>query len=371
MKQFRIVPKIIEFNTVQEFLQEFRPGNRDLILTSRSIYYDYFADNTAGAHVVFIRDYGSGEPTDEMVERVQQDMKGIGINRVFAIGGGTVLDVGKLLALKQCTPVSELFDGTIKIERNKELILVPTTCGTGSEVTNVTVLELISRKIKIGLAEEAFFGDCAVLIPELLTTLPMKYFATGSIDALIHAVEAYTSPKANAFTRLYSLEAIKMILSGYRRMERYGANARQKCLGDFLTAATYAGIAFGNAGCAAVHAMSYPFGGTFHIPHGEANYAIFIQVYKTYRSLKPEGRIQELNSFLGKLLGCNPSEAYEALEKLLNTIFPKKALREYGVTPEDIENFTEAVMTGQSRLMSNNYVPLNRDTVKKIYMELL
>ncbi len=371
MKQFRIAPQIYEFSSVKEFLKEFRLGNKDLIFTSRSIYYQYLSNNSDGAHVIFCRDYGSGEPTDEMVERIQQDIYNISFNRVIAIGGGTVLDVAKLLALKKFTPVQELFDRKIKIERNKSLILVPTTCGTGSEVTNISVLEMVSRKTKMGLAEDALFGDYAVLIPELLSSLPMQYFATSSIDALIHAIEAYTSPKANAFTRSYSLQAIKLILSGYRRMELNGEEVRNKCLGGFLTASTYAGIAFGNAGCAAVHAMSYPLGGKFHVPHGEANYAMFTGVYKTYQRLKPEGRIRELNRFLAKILGCYPSEVYDALEKLLNTILPKKALHEYGVTPEDIENFTETVMTGQTRLMNNNYVQLDWSTVKEIYMELL
>lgn len=371
MKQFGIVPKIIQFETTKEFVKEFKIGRRDLIFTSRSIYDKYLVDCTSGAAVIFCRNYGVGEPSDEMVEKINQDIKGIEYDRVFAIGGGTIIDVAKLIALKQFSPVLDIFDGKIEIKKCKKLIFVPTTCGTGSEVTNISILELKSRHTKMGLAVDALYGDYAVLVPELLSTLPMKFFATSSIDALIHAIESYTSPNADSFTQLFSKQAMKLILTGYQEIVQKGDEIRITRMGDFLTASTYAGIAFGNAGCAAVHAMSYPLGAAYHVPHGEANYAIFTQVYKTYQKLKPEGCIQELNEFLGEILGCDPSEVYDVIEKLLNKILPKKALYEYGMTIEDIEEFTETVMTKQSRLMKNNYVEFSREIVKKIYMELM
>lgn len=370
MKEFRIVPRIIQCSSMKEFLKEFKPGSRDLVFTSRSIYDTYLVDQIEGAHVIYNKDYGNGEPSDHMVESIYHDIKDINYERIIAIGGGTTLDVAKLLALKEYTPVLDLFEGRMEAVRNKALVLVPSSCGTGSEVTNISVLELISRRTKMGLAAEALYGDYAVLIPELLSSLPMRYFASSSIDALVHAMEAYTSPRANSFTRSYSMQAIKLILTGYRRMELHGKEARFTCLGSFLTASTYAGIAFGNAGCAAVHAMSYPLSGAYHVPHGEANYAFFIKVFRTYQKLKPEGRLSELNQYLGKLLGCYPSEAYDALEKLLETILPLRALHEYGMRRADIEEFTEAVMLKQTRLMKNNYTVLEWETVKEIYQEL-
>ncbi len=371
MKEFKIVPKIIQCSSFMEFLKEFQLGDGDLVLTSRSVYYKYLSGRIPGSHAIFCKDYGTGEPTDAMVEKIHRDIKDLKFKRIIAIGGGTILDISKLLTLKKYIPVAELFDGRMKIERIKELILIPTTCGTGSEVTNISVLEIMSKNTKMGLAADALYGDYAVLIPELLSTLPMKYFATSSIDALIHAVEAYTSPKANSFSRMYSMQAIKLILTGYRRIEQYGEEERFRCMAGYLTASAYAGIAFGNAGCAAVHALSYPLGAAYHIPHGEANYAMFTQVYKTYQRRKPEGRINELNNFLSKILDCDPAEVYDEMEKLLNIIIPKKALREYGVTKEDISGFTEAVMTRQTRLMKNNYTELDRETVKEIYYELM
>lgn len=371
MQQFKIVPKIIQFETAKEFLEEFKVGSGDLIFTSKSIYDRYLADGTEGAYVMFSKDYLAKEPSDEMVEKIYQDIKEVSYDRVFGIGGGSVIDVSKLIALKQFSPVLDLYDGKIKIEKEKTLILIPTTCGTGSEVTNISILELKSRHTKMGLAVDSLYADYAVLVPELLSTLPMQFFATSSIDALIHAIESYTSPNANSFTRMYSKQAIQLILSGYREMSRNSEENHITGIGAFLTASTYAGIAFGNAGCAAVHAMSYPLSATYHVPHGEANYAIFTQVYKTYQKLNPEGSIQELNKFISGILECNPSEVYDEIENLLNEILPKKALHEYGMKIEDIIEFAETVMTKQTRLMKNNYVELDREVVKEIYMKLI
>ncbi|TYC84058.1 4-hydroxybutyrate dehydrogenase [Acetobacterium wieringae] len=371
MKQFKITPQILEFDHCREVAAHFQIGQGDLVFISDRTYEHYFADSIGeAAYRVNYRSYVKGEPTDVMVEAIAADIKDYHYTRVFAIGGGTILDVAKLFALKNTVPVVDLFNKELEILKVKELILIPTTCGTGSEVTNISILELTAINSKFGLAVDELYADYAVLVPELLSDLPMSVFATSSIDALIHAIEAYTSPKASAFSRLYSKKAMEMIISGYQIIAQKGPEARTPLLGDFMIASTFAGIAFGNAGCAAVHAMSYPLGAVYHVPHGEANYAIFTAVYKTYQTLDPDGGIKELNAFLAGLLGCETAAVYDTLEALLNHILPKKALSDYGVTPADLERFTEAVMTKQTRLMANNYVPLNEDQVRAIYQQL-
>ena len=116
--------------------------------------------------------------------------------------------------------------------------------------------------------------------------------------------------------------------------------------------------------------MSYPLGGTYHVPHGESNYAMFTGVLKNYMEIKQDGELAVMNRYLAELLGCGVPEVYDRLEDLLNQILPKKPLHAYGVKRDDLPRFTEAVMTAQGRLMSNNFVPLDEKRVLKIYGEL-
>jgi 4-hydroxybutyrate dehydrogenase len=135
-------------------------------------------------------------------------------------------------------------------------------------------------------------------------------------------------------------------------------------------ASNYAGIAFGNAGCAAVHAMSYPLGAKYHVAHGESNYAMFTGVMKNYMEIKSDGEIAVLNAYIADLIGCSTDNVYDSLESLLNVVLPKKPLHEYGVTEQDLKDFTDSVVQNQKRLTDNNFVPLDAARYYKIYKEL-
>lgn len=369
MKQLMLKPDIYKYNTAKEFAAEFNIGAGDLVLTNAYIYEPYFGELDLGCDVIFQEKYGMGEPSDDMVEAIYKDIKGEH-KRVIAIGGGTVIDIAKLFALKEVSPVLDLYDGKITPVKDKELVLVPTTCGTGSEVTNISILALNSRGTKKGLAVDEMYADSAVLVPELLKGLPFGVFATSSIDALIHAIESSLSPKGNETTRMFGYKAIEMILGGYMEIAKNGKEARIPLLDQFLMASNYAGIAFGNAGCAAVHAMSYPLGATYHVAHGEANYAMFTGVMKNYMEIRTDGEIAILNKFIADILGCDPANVYEELEKLLNVMIQKKPLHEYGMKEEEIVEFTDSVIENQQRLLGNNFVELDRDRMIKIYREL-
>lgn len=369
MKELMIKPDIYKYATAKKFAEEFQIGAGDLVLTNEYIYNPYFGELNLGCDVLFQEKYGMGEPSDDMVEAIYADMKG-DYKRIIAIGGGTVIDIAKLFALKEVSPVLDLYDGKITPVKNKELVLVPTTCGTGSEVTNISILALNSRGTKKGLAVDEMYADSAVLVPELLEGLPFGVFATSSIDALIHAIESSLSPKGNETTRMFGYKAIRMILSGYMEIAKNGKEARIPLLEQFLMASNYAGIAFGNAGCAAVHAMSYPLGATYHVAHGEANYAMFTGVMKNYMELKTDGEIEILNRFIAEILDCDPVNVYEELENLLNHMIQKKPLHEYGMKKEEIVEFADSVLENQQRLLANNFVELDRDRMIKIYSEL-
>lgn len=366
MTRFSVKPSIQFCQTVREFAAAVELGPRDLLFTNDFLYDPYFASLDLPCPVLFQEKYGLGEPTDEMVEAIYRDMPK-DVERIVAVGGGTVLDVAKILALRHVSPVLDLYDGKLPLVKGKELILVPTTCGTGTEVTNISILALLSRRTKKGLTGDCMFADQAVLIPELLQGLPFKFFATSSIDALIHAIESSLSPRANALTELFGYKAIEMILQGYQHLRDHGPEARMELLGDFLLASNYAGIAFGNAGCAAVHALAYPLGAAYHVPHGESNYAVFTGVMNQYMTQRTDGAIEKLNRFMADILGCPVAQVYTALEDLLNCLLPKKPLREYGMTEEEIETFADSVVENQQRLLANNFVPLSRDQIRDIY----
>lgn len=370
MKELVLKPALYRFETCGEFAREFKLGKEDLILTNRYIFEPKFGGLNTGAQTVFQEEFGAGEPTDRMADDILRAAEKAGAKRIVAIGGGTVIDLAKVLAVADGGDVDALYENMEGLTKNRELVIVPTTCGTGSEVTNIAILNRTRIGTKMGLVSDCMYADSAVLIPELLDGLPYGVFATSSIDALVHAVESGLSPKATPYTRLFGDRAIEMILGGYRVIAEKGPGSRRELLGDFLTASNYAGIAFGTAGCAAVHAMSYPLGGKYHVAHGESNYAVFTGVLKNYMELKSDGAIAELNLLIAGVLGCGTGAVYGELEKLLGRILPKKALREYGVTEQDLTDFTRSVMTTQGRLMANSFVPLDEARVLKIYREL-
>lgn len=370
MKAFQLIPSIAEYADFAALASEMNLGARDLILTNEYIYNPTIADLDLGCHTCFQEKYGAGEPTDVMVDAILDDLRGKDYDRIVAVGGGTVIDIAKVLAVSDGGPVDALYDNVANLEKRHELVIVPTTCGTGSEVTNISIINRTRIGTKMGLASEKMFADAAVLVPELLSSLPFGVFATSSIDALVHAVESSLSPKATAYTKLFGYKAIEMIIRSYQKLVKEGREVLGGLMEDFLIASNYAGLAFGTAGCAAVHAMSYPLGGTYHVPHGESNYAMFTGVLKNYMEIKQDGEIAVMNGYLADLLGCGVGEVYDKLEELLNQVLPKKALHEYGVTVQDLDTFTEAVMTTQGRLMGNNFVPLDAERVRKIYGEL-
>ncbi|MCD8121479.1 MAG: 4-hydroxybutyrate dehydrogenase [Clostridiales bacterium] len=369
MKEVILIPQISYFETCAEFAKEFQLGSDDLILTNEYIFNPYFGDMNLDVHTIFQEKYGAGEPTDIMVDAILEEAAKTGCKRIIAIGGGTVIDIAKVMAVSAGDPLDSLYAAPEQIQKKRQLVILPTTCGTGSEVTNISIINRTRLGTKVGLVSPHMYADDAVLIPELLKSLPFGVFATSSIDALVHAVESSLSPKATPYTKLFGHKAIEMIIAGFQKIAAEGKEARIPLMKDFLIASNYAGIAFGTAGCAAVHAMAYPLGGTYHVAHGESNYAMFTAVLKNYMEIKQDGEIALLNQKLAGLLGCDVAEVYDKLDELLGALIPKKALHEYGMKEEELEIFTKSVMEQQGRLMANNFVPLDAARVLKIYTE--
>lgn len=371
MKAISIKPEIHSFPDFKSFAEEFKLGQSDLVLTHEFLYEPYMKPLGLGCGFIFQEKFGAGEPSDKMVDAIYAEAAKYTYNRVVAVGGGTVVDIGKLLSLKKLDKIADMLDGRVAPERVCGLVIVPTTCGTGSEVTNLTILEYTAKHTKQGIAANALYADYAVLIPELVRNLPYPFFMYSSIDALIHAMESMLSPKSNGYTELFALKAIEIILKGYKTIVAKGPDSRKEIIGDFLTASNYAGIAFGNTGVGAVHAMSYPLGGSYHVPHGEANYEMLTKVFSVYNKKNPTGKISSLNAVLADALGVpNDDKIYDNLEKTLSTLIVRKPLREFGMKPEECESFADSVIEKQQRLLVNNYVELTRDEIAQMYKEL-
>lgn len=373
MLALKLVPDIHYFDTFKEFAEEFKLGKGDILVTNEWMYKPYVEGLGLDMPVIYQEKYGAGEPTDEMMDAMKLDMDKYEYDRIIAFGGGTIVDCCKVLACEIPDKVADLYTDKYPCKKIKKLIAVPTTCGTGSEVTNVAVASLPKLGLKKGIATPDTFADEAVLIPESLQGLPDKVFATSSVDALIHAVESFLSPKASPFTEILSKEAIAMIMGGYKKIIERGGNTaenRKDLLKDFILAANYAGIAFGNAGCAAVHALSYAHGGAFHIPHGEANFICFTEVFKMYMRKQPVGKIQEANKLFCDVLGCSEDVVYDELDKFLGEILEKKPLREYGMTEDQVAPFAKSTIDNQQRLLGNNYVELSEAEIAEIFQNL-
>ena len=226
MLALRVVPKVYYFDTFKEFNDEFKLGKNDIILTNEWMYTPYVKPLGIESNVIFQEKYGAGEPSDEMIDAINLEMKKYSYDRIIAFGGGTIVDICKVLALDVPAKSIDLFTGAVAPVKKTKLIVVPTTCGTGSEVTNVAIAELKSLHTKKGLAVEETYADIAVLVPETVKGLPYKFFVTSSVDALIHAIESYLSPKASPFTEMYSLQAIKMIMDGYKEIVAKGGGRK-------------------------------------------------------------------------------------------------------------------------------------------------
>ena len=373
MQALKLKPVIHYFDTFKDFNDEFKLGKGDILVTNEWMYKPYVEGLGIDMPVIFQEKYGQGEPTDEMMDAMKAEMDKYDYNRIIAFGGGTIVDCCKVLACDIPDKVADLYTGKVAPKRVKELLVVPTTCGTGSEVTNVAVASLPALNLKKGIADEETFADIAILIPESLQGLPDYVFATSSIDALVHASESFLSPKASPFTEILSLKAIEMIMNGYKKIVERGGNTKENradLLKEFLIASNYAGIAFGNAGCAAVHAMAYAHGAAFHIAHGESNFQVFTEVFKVYNQKNPDGKIAEINKIFADILGCDVADVYDKLDEFLGQILRKKPLREYGMTEDQAVEFAKSTVANQQRLLGNNYVELSEEEIADIFRRM-
>mgnify|MGYP002544659983 CR=1 FL=1 len=327
-------------------------------------------------HYVFQEKFGAGEPSEEMIQVMYDAIPYDSYDRVIAVGGGAIMDLCKLLGCKRPDTVHNLYFKRFPVVHEKDVIAIPTTCGTGSECTNISVAIVKDEKdgvltggeTKLGLVSDDIIPNKVCLIPELLKTLPYKPFACSAIDALVHATESFLSPHRKTMTsELFSEKAMDVILKGFKLIDEKGQDARFEYMDQFVTASFYAGIAFLKAGCGPVHGMSFPLGGTYHVPHGESNYMLFGAIMDYYDEHKPDGEIMKFKELVSSILGCEVKDAIPEMNALLQRILPLRPLRDCGFTEADFKAFPLSVEANQQRLMTNAYYPFDLESEEAIY----
>jgi alcohol dehydrogenase len=292
---------------------------------------------------------------------------------VVAIGGGSVLDVGKLCAVLAAAELSvlDLLDGTPVPAHTTPTVLIPTTAGTGSEATRNAIIAIPSRNTKGAVTHRNLLPDLVILDPVLTATLPAGLTATTGADALCHAMECFLSRKANAMSDILALEAMKRIAESIRRAVSDGDDLDART--DMLFASYLAGQCITLSGTNAVHAMSYPLGISFHIPHGESN-AILLPYIMEYNapSMPEKARYAaECFGYDGTRSGDSPADYLIAeLHQLIDDLDISRSLVSYGVSSGDIPSLVESAFSNR-RLMDNNPVALDRQQIGGIYRRLV
>ena len=276
---------------------------------------------------------------------------------IILIGGGSSIDVGKIVAmLKECGGSIKDYFGLDKVpRRGLPTIAIPTTAGTGSEVTPVAVISDKQEQKKIGIQSPFIIPDVAIVDPLMTLTCPPKVTAATGMDAFTHAIEAYLSINNSSITDMFALEAIRLISSSIRSAVAKGENVEARtgmCQGSL-----YAGIAFANAGTAAVHAIAMTIGGVYDIPHGVANAMLLPYVMK-YNALSNLNKMANIAAAMQEnILSLSPREAamkaIEAVKQLSIDVKVMHTLREFGATKEEIPGLAQkAIMV--TRLLRNN-----------------
>lgn len=368
MNKFKIVPEIQMYDDVVSFLNETPLTDSDFVLISKHVYESFFKDHLHLKKVYFRSDYGQGEPNSDMVNHLIRDFKQSGCTRIIAIGGGSVMDMAKVLVVAKDDDCESLFLHPENLVHQYPLILIPTTCGSGSEVSNISIVELLSKKTKLGLAQDPLYADTAVLIPSLLSSISDFYFVTSSIDGLIHAIESYLSSRSNTYTRIFQEKAIQLYLDGFQALVK--GTPKESLYEDFTKASNMAGISFANTGTGCVHGISYPLSGTYHVTHGLANSIFLVEVLKMYERDGQGKALDTLKSLMASCLHCEVHQVFNAVQHLLEQLLEIPSLKDLGMKEEEIISFSQSVIQYQQRLMSNGFINLNEKQVQEIYRNL-
>ncbi|WP_267427239.1 iron-containing alcohol dehydrogenase [Methylobacterium sp. GC_Met_2] len=314
------------------------------------------------------------DPPSTVIEAAAKRARELGTDLVLSIGGGSALDTAKLVAYlaKSDEPLDSIYGVGLAKGNRLPLILVPTTAGTGSEVTPISIVTTPTTEKK-GVVAPKLLPDWAVLDPELTLGLPAHVTAATGIDAMVHAIEAFTSKnKKNPISDQLAKQALALLSANIRTACTDGKNLDARS--GMLLGSMLAGMAFANAPVAAVHALAYPVGAIFHVPHGLSNALVLMGVMR-FNLSHAEGLYAELAPILDPAAADLPQpEAakrfVDSLDAICRDCKVPASLAEVGVARQDLERMATDAMK-QTRLLVNNPRAVTYDDAFKIYAEAL
>lgn len=327
----------------------------------------------AGIGVSIFEDVLAESPS-HVVETAVAACRADRIELVLSIGGGSVLDTAKLVAYLAKTPdrLDDIYGvGLAKGER-LPLLLVPTTAGTGSEVTPIAIVTTLSTQKK-GVVSPVLIPDWAVLDAELTLSLPTFTTAATGIDAMVHAIEAYTSKhKKNPLSDQFARQALGLLSANIRRVCEDGEDIEARS--HMLLGSMFAGMAFANAPVAAVHALAYPIGANFHVPHGLSNALVLLQVLRfnlpaaelLYAELAPILDFQAAN----RSIAPRARLFIDGMAAICRDCKVPLSLADVGIGAQDLNKLAEDAMK-QTRLLVNNPREVRFEDALAIYTEAL
>jgi len=331
----------------------------------------------SGCEYVIFDDLAA-EPTYEQAQKAVDAFKESGADFIVAVGGGSVIDTAKLASVLATDEygVKELLDNPQMAKKCVKTLMIPTTAGTGAEATPNAIVAVPEKELKVGIVNDNMIADYVILDAVIIKELPRKIAASTGVDALCHAVECFTSNKKNPFSDIFALQAFEMIMKNIEKACDDPEALKEK--NNMLVASFYAGAAITASGTTAVHALSYPLGGRYHIPHGVSNAILLAPVMRfnepVCRGLFAEAydRLAAGESFATEAKSEEEKSAWvvNRMEEIVEHLNIPKSLKEFGIGSEDLDELVEAGM-GVQRLLVNNMRTVTAEDAKKIYLEII
>ncbi|WP_442797325.1 iron-containing alcohol dehydrogenase [Pantoea vagans] len=313
------------------------------------------------------------EPSQHDVAAIIETLSQRQADMVIGIGGGSVLDVAKLLSVL-CIDGAPSLDALLageKPQRRTRSMLIPTTAGTGSEATPNAILAIPEKETKVGIISPVMLPDVVALVPELTTSMPPHIASSTGIDALCHLIECFTANVANPVSDNYALIGMKKLFASLETTLREPENLQARL--EMLWASYYGGASIAHAGTHLVHAMSYPLGGKYHLPHGVANAILLAPCMRFVRPAAVSKFAQAYDLLPDADARLSDEEKSHALVDYFTALVARlqlpASLEALGIGPDHLPYLVEAALDVQ-RLMKNVPMAVTADDVRAVYLTL-